>query len=187
MKKALSILGIILLSLSVAILAFYALTNILSGAPDRVTESWQTVTIGGLGTFRVPTEWNVEEENGVLFITDRPRAAGDYAIYIVGTVVGIGIQPHEVIEGVRRGNQLRSAGFSNGGGVSVFEYRVNGVTQEHSVISFNNFNGGERRDYRMFVWNREVVDQWHVEQIARTYISNRNDFDNPNAGRLMPR
>jgi len=187
MKKALLILGVTLLSLSLVVLAFYILIRILSSSPDRITQSWQTITISGLGSFRVPTEWNVEEEDGILFITDRPRVDGDYVIYIVGAGDGVRVQLHTLFDGVIRGSMLRSIGFSNGGTVSVFEYRVNGVVQEHRVISFNNFSGGERRDYWMFVWNREVVDQWHAEQIARTYISNRNDFDNPNAGRLMSR
>jgi len=163
MKKRLSTLGIIMLSLSLTVLAAYILINILinilSGAPDRITESWQTVTIGGLGTFQVPTEWNIEEEDGILFITDRPRADGGYTIYIIGAGDNVDIPLHTLFEGVERGDQLRSMGFSNGGGVRVFEYTVNGTVQEHHIISFNNFGGGLRRDYWMFVWNREVVDE----------------------------
>ncbi|MCL2405329.1 MAG: hypothetical protein FWC92_07260 [Defluviitaleaceae bacterium] len=169
------------------ILAGYVILYMQTSRPVRITTSWQTVAIGGLGTFRVPTEWNVEEdERGVLFITDKPMAYGEYEIYIVGAVVGIGFQLHEIFDGVERGDQLRSAMFRNGGGVRVFEYGVNGVLQEHHNITFHNIRERERLDYWMFVWNSEAVDQWHTEQIARTFRSNRDDFNNPNTGRLMP-
>ena len=186
MKKILSILGIIILSLSLVVLAAYVLLNALSSAPDRITESWQTITIGGLGAFRIPAEWNVEDDDGILFITDRPRAEGDYEIYIVAAILGMDSQLHEVFDGAERGDLLRSIGFSNGGTVRVFDDRINGIPQERRVISFNNFGGGMRHDYWMYIVNCEVVDQWHAEQIARTYRSNRDDFDNPNVGRLIP-
>ena len=51
--------------------------------PDKITESWQTINISGVGSFRVPLEWNVEQQDGVLYITDKPLEDSDYIIYIV--------------------------------------------------------------------------------------------------------
>lgn len=186
MKKILSISVVIILSLSAVMLAGYAVLRMQTTRAERITASWQTVAISGLGTFRVPAEWNVEEEDGILFITDQPRADGAYEIYILGRFLGMVYQAHEVFEGVEVGDQLHSTMFRNGGGVRVFGDRVHGIKQEHRVISFNAFGGGARRDYWMNVLNCEVVDEWHTEQIARTYRANRHDFNNSSAGRLMP-
>jgi len=175
----------IILFLLAAIFAGYVLIHILSSPPARVTRSWQTITINGIGTFKVPTEWSVDEEDGILYLTDRPRAYGVYTIYIVGVLAGSGTQPHEVFEGVEKGDLLHSSAFGNNVIVSLIEYTVAEITQEHPVISFDRFRGGEMRGYRMFVWNFAIVDEWYTEQIARTFRINHDEFDNPNFGRLV--
>ena len=155
-------------------------------APDRVTEEWQTLNITGIGSFRVPSEWNVEEdEDGVLYLTDMPRADGDYTIHMVGASSGIGFQLHELFDGVERGELLRSWSRSwladLDGIVSLWEYTVNGVIQEHYSITLDN---SPRYNYRLFGWDREAVNEWIADQIARTVAMTHADYDNPNIGRL---
>jgi len=158
---------------------------LLFETPGIATRSWQDVTVTGIGTFRVPAQWNVEEHDGILFITDRPMAEGDYAIYIVGTVAGSGIRSHEVFEEVERGDTIRSRGFHNFGDFSLVEYTVNGVVQEHYFIILENPSlPWEISSLRLFVWNREAVDSWHVQQITRTFSRYRDDFDERDVGLL---
>ena len=149
-------------------------------APDSITEEWQTITITGIGSFRVPSEWNVEEEDRFLYFTDRPRADGDYTIYMVGTSGSIEFLLYELFEGVERGERLRGWIYNAGGTVGLSEFRVDGVKQAHHTISFST----GRHSYRLFGWNREVVDEWHADQIARTVRTARYNYDHPNAGRL---
>ena len=186
-RKIIISLSLIILTGFVLILAGFVLVFILSSPPARVTRSWQTVTIAGIGTFRVPMQWNVEEEDGILYITDRSRIDSNYTIYIVGTSCRVETPLHTLFESVEEGDHIRSMGFGIGSSITVrlIEYTVNGVVQEHRVISFSRLKEGEWRNYRMFVWNREVVDSWHVEQIARTFRMNRVDFNHPNFGRLV--
>ena len=187
LKYILIIFGSIILFLVLAVLTLWGLLHLVSDAPDRITESWQAVTISGLGTFRVPAEWNVEQYDGILYITDRPREYGDYTIYIVGATRESGIQPYEVFDDVKRNNFLHSlGGFNNGASISLVEYTVNGMKQEHHFISFNNMRMNASVFYSLFVWNREGVDEWTAVQIARTFSPTRENFDDYSIGLLMP-
>jgi len=184
MKKLLIII------ITMFLLSGCALIDSLVSAPDRVTKDWQPIDIYGLGTFRLPTEWYVENQDGILYITDKPRENGNYKIYIVGLSNRIGFPVHEIFEGIERGETIRAIGSSTRPADLLFvEYIVNGFKQEHYVINFNNGRSHERQvTYSMLVWNREVVDDWHAEQIMWTFSSTRDDFDvdSPNVGLLSP-
>ena len=181
MVKKLKIFIIVILSLSLLFVVFMVFfggitlfRHFFMSAPDRITETWQTVTISELGTFRVPTEWNVEEHDEILYITDRPMAYGDYVIYIVGSR---GTQAYDIFEGVERGNVLSSHSFLNAASLFLNEYTVNGVIQEHHSMSL----WSAYSSYRLFVWDREVVDRWHVEQIAKSFLPTRDANIHENA------
>ena len=177
-------LDFLLLTPLILTLTSCTIADAIFQVPDRITESWQTVTISGMGSFRVPEDWYVAEHDTVLFITDKPRDSGDYDIYLIGVIEGTGIQPHEVLEGVERGDTLLSPGYNNGARVFLVEYIVNGVKQERHLIGFDNVREGGIRDYRLLAWNRDVVDEFIATQIALTYRMNSADFDNPNPGKL---
>ena len=155
--------------------------------PDKITESWQTITISGVGSFRVPTEWSVEQQDDILYITDKPLRDGGYTIYLVGTMQGAEVAPHEVFEGVEKGSILLSPGFDNGSRLYSVEYLVNGETEELHLITFLNIGyvGNEGNTFELLVWNRDVVDDYLAEQIAKTFKTNRSDFDNPNVGQII--
>jgi len=175
----------LLLTLSVFLTGLTGLWNVFE-IPSLVTFSWQTVTISGIGTFRVPAEWNIEERDGFLFFTDRQMADGDYTVHIVGAYRGNGMLPHEVFEGVEIGRKLRSRGFHNFGDYCLTEYTVNGQVQEHFLIHLQRIIGQwEQPTLDLFVWNRDVVDEWYVRQIAHTFRRGSGEhYDGTNRGRL---
>ena len=155
-------------------------------APDKITEQWQTLTITGIGSFRVPAEWYVEEDDyGILFLTNKPRSDRDYTIHMVGARSGISFPLYELFDGVKSGELLRSWSsswlFDLDGIVSLQEYTVNGVRQEHYSILLSN---SQRYSYTLFGWNREIVNEWLADQIARTVAMFRADYEHPNIGRL---
>ena len=157
---------LVLMTVLIFLLVGCTLSDSMRQAPDGVTEEWQTITITGIVSFRVPSEWYVEEEEGILYLTDRPRADEDYVIHMVGAGGALGFSLYELFEGIEEGRLLRSRIFSAGGAVSLSEYTVNGVMQEHYTISYS--IPSRQLFFRLFGWNREVVDEWHADQIART-------------------
>jgi hypothetical protein len=185
---------IVIAVISVFLALFLALFLVLAGQvvirdmifqiPHRVTQSWQTITLTGLGSIRVPAEWNVEERDGVLFITDRPMTYVDYSIFLIGTVRGEGIEPRGIFAEAERGATLLSRGFNNGTDLLLVEYTVNGITREHHQITFNHNLQHALFSYLLLVWDSEIVDEWHAVQIAKTFSPNRDDFDHANAGQL---
>jgi hypothetical protein len=207
--KIFTIVTIFLLLLSLTSCAFI---NSIVQTPDRVTATWQTVTISGIGAFKLPTEWNVEERDGFLYVTDRPLEDDGYTIYLVGAVSWIGKepmlpQPHEVFEGVEKGEVLLSLVFRNGAWIHVVEYIENDVEEKYHLITLANLWGGaESNEYDLLIWNGDAVSEYIpyskptslmsissktpiassaiVEQIALTFRANSEDYDNPDIGRL---
>jgi len=118
-------------------------------------------------------------------------ADGDYTIYILGASHRIETPLYTLFEGVEIGDLIRSRSFSrwlfiHGAILRLSEYTVNGAVQEHHTITLDSFRTGQRFGFRMFVWDREVVNDWYTEQIARTLIHSREfvDIDNQDFGRL---
>jgi len=159
--------------------------DFLLDKPDEITEYWQTVTINGFGNFKVPAEWNIEQQEGVLYITDKPLTDDDYAIYLIGTIRGADLEPHEFFDEIERGKTLLSPSFNGRASLLLIEYIVNGIEEEHHLIKFYNLRGTESDVIELFVWNRNVVDEYLAEQITRTYKVNLEDFENANIGELM--
>ena len=177
-------LALLLIFPLITVLSSCSVLNTLVQFPDRVSNTWQTVTVSGMGAFRVPAEWNVEESDGILYITDKPREENGFMIYLIGVVEGSGSQPHELLEGVERGDLLLSPGFNNGARMYLFEYFVDGEWQERHLLGFDNIRAGEIHFYSLLIWDSEVVDEYITTQIALTYRMNSADFDNPNLGQL---
>ena len=190
-KKLFTTFAILYIGFAIFVFVACILFILFSGMPARATRSWQDVNINGIASFKIPEEWNVEEHDGILFITDRPMKDGDYTIYIVGASHKIEIPLYALFEGVERGNLIRSQSFSrlifiHGAILSLDEYTVNGVAQEHYTIRFDNSREGQWFGFRVFIWNNDVVNDWYAEQIARTFIWPRNyvDLSDPTFGRL---
>jgi len=175
MKKLIAPIAISLLLLSGC--------TILTDMPDRITKSWQTLTIIGVGTFMIPADWYAEQQDDYLFITDKPLSEDDYTVLIAGAFMGK--SPYIVFEGVTRDDMLFSQIFSNGAMLFLHEYNVNETKEEFSTISLTNISGGNYTFFDLFVWNRDIADEWLVEQIAKTYRTDQKDYSNPNIGQLM--
>lgn len=147
--------------------------------PDSETLAWQTVTIPEIGTFRIPTDWYVGQRDDFMLITDKPLSEGDYEIYIIGAFPRQYF-PHTIFEGVERRGLLHFRGLNNSAMMRLDEYIVNGETEDFFTIWLENEYAMYDNEYivlvyHLFVWNREVVDEWHVTQIAKTF---RGDWEN---------
>jgi hypothetical protein len=137
-------------------------------SPSGITRSWQTILVDEIASFKVPSEWVVEQEDGIIYVTDVPREFGEYDIYILGIVRGGIINedvnytyPHELLDGWEMGHSVRGIGFSNSSMVNCYEYYVNGEVVEYYVIS--------RFTLSFLVLNNDVVTYDIMEDIAKTF------------------
>jgi hypothetical protein len=143
--------------------------------PSVRTITWQTVNISGVGTFKVPAKWIVEQEDGVIYITDVLRQSGEHSIYLAGIVIEDVIEakyayPHELFDRVEVGNCLSAIGFSNNSSLQLFEYHVNNQTIERFVIRLNsNRLYPERKSVFLLVWDNSV-DENIIFDIAKSFI-----------------
>lgn len=177
------------------IIAIFTLCLSLSGCsylryileiPDGITKSWQTVTISGIGSFKIPSEWHIEQQDEIIYFTDKPLSNENYTIYLVGTARGIGIEPHEIFDEVEKGETFLSPFLNNGVSLLSINYIVDGIKETYQLILFYNMIGIEDNCFELFVWNRNVANEYITEQMALTFKSNREDFNNPNIGQLVP-
>ena len=195
MKKVLLVVAIILLTIVLYAgcgkLVYNFVVYRLVGVPAEYTRDWQTVTVDGIGTFRVPEEWNVEQEDDVIYITDKLREDESHIIYIVGTVrkwedrgVKERLQPHELFDGVEKGDTVSVRRDNVGGIVNIssahlglYEYIVDGITVECYLITFIEHSMGDPIQsnlLELLAWNGDVVDYEMATQIARTIIPERD-------------
>ena len=171
------------ITLLLLLLAGCSFIRSLADLPDKSTESWQTVSISGVGSFRVPTEWFVEQQDEILYITDKPRDNEGYKIYLVGiawlnVTESEHIHPHELLNGVEKGapvpgrvgEEKRIDGiYSNCASVSLIEYTVNGEKEEHYLIDCPKIKGTTVAKLQLLVWDRTVVDEKLTSEIAKTF------------------
>ena len=47
---------------------------------------WKGVTLLGVGTFKVPQDWIVTQQDDVVYLTDKPLDSEDYKTYLVGEI-----------------------------------------------------------------------------------------------------
>jgi hypothetical protein len=166
------------------ILCILCIRNILSFGKEKLssrTDSWQTVAVDRVGSFRVPEEWTVEQEGKIIFITDRPRQYGDYVIYIVGYVwewewmeEGHEVEypifnPPELFDGIERDRILYNYNFSNSTSVSIYNFVVNGIEERCILIDMPNGRGNEFSLLELLVLNQAVVNEEIAIDIAKTF------------------
>jgi len=151
------------------VIAGHGLVRNLTDAPSRQTRHWQTVYIDNFGNFRIPAEWYVEWQDGVVYITDRPRESQNYTLYLVGSES----PPHMLFEGMIQGDFIRGGIFSNSAHWNLFEYDVNGTKEEYHSITFWAWSSGANPDrFELLALDGDVVNQSIVIDIARTFIGN---------------
>ena len=144
----------------------------LLSIPDDVVLTWQTVNISGVGSFLIPAEWCVEQQDSVLYITDKPRDNEGYSLYIIGTVRTGGpndpyVQPHELLDEVVKGKSLWAGViYANSAGYGMYEYVINDESGERYLIDWHSSN---ERVY-LLAWDMDVVDEFHVINIAKTFF-----------------
>ena len=173
MKKLKIAMIVVAITVPVMLLGGAALWafNELLDMPDRITKTWQTVTVEKVGSFKVPAEWCVERQGNVIYITDKPRDEADSRLYIVGMVSPASYRALlkelcEIVEGDVKysiGNRM----YANSVDVSLREYRINGYPGKHYLITCPD---SELRSWvRLMVWDMETVTPYIVSQIAKTF------------------
>ena len=156
----------------------------LADLPDKSTESWQTVFVSGVGSFRVPIEWNVEQEDGVMYSTNNPRDDEEHTIYLIGTICTDErkyTQPHELLDGVEKGKAIFSnitGVYSNSAYISLFEYAVNGIKKECYLIKYSRTLWYDKKIVghnllELLVWDQDAVDEKTISEIAKTFTMER--------------
>jgi hypothetical protein len=163
----------------IAIILLLLLTNCniisnLADLPDKSTESWQTVFVNGVGSFRVPTEWVVEQEDGIVYITDKPRDNEEYKVYIIGVVEADEIvskysQPHELFDDVEKVDSIPYGGYSNSTRLNLVKYTVNGNKEEHLLIHCPKIKTFTIASLELLVWDMDIVDEKLAREIAKTF------------------
>ena len=149
----------------------------LADMPARYTNSWKTVSIEDVGNFKIPKEWRVKNKDGILYITNNSNNEQEDTPYLIGTTLMIiknnekksSIQPHEVLEGVEKGNHISSVNYSNGARVSLFEYYVQGKKEEHYLVTISKFTSTQSATFELLIWDKHSVDDNLANQIAKTF------------------
>ena len=166
--------------LSLLLLSSCGVGSDILSLPDKHTMAWRTVEVEGVGSFRVPTEWCIEQEGNALYITDKPRESEDYTIHLVGTIQtyiygaeSVNIEPHELLVGVEKGDILLSPVYSNSVRLYSIEYIIQDTKEELYLISLSTYNGNDFMRFELLAWNREVVTDEIAINIAKTFEMER--------------
>ena len=170
---------ITILYLLVALLLFvfpcFCVGQVLS-IPNIITLSWQTVYVDNVASFKVPAWWVVEQCDGVIYFTDRPRNEEGYKLLAVGVVYIETVdrqytEPHELINGVQKGRQWGGGGYSNSAGYSLVEYFDHGTRIERCLVDFHYaYNGIGRVRIDLLIWDRGLFCKGTVRDIAKTFL-----------------
>ena len=166
--------GCILLLLMVLGSPCYVLSKLLA-IPNVITLTWQTVVVEDVCTFRVPAWWVVDQQDGTIYMTDRPRSEEGYKTYIVGTVWSEAAdfpyrEPHELLSGVVKGEyQNDGSGYSNSASYLLYEYFDNGERIERYLINFHHQYIIEGRvSINLLVWNQGLLYKKTVSKITKS-------------------
>jgi len=190
MRKSLKVTIAITIAILALLLIYFGLTQFLNSLPfDRpseITYSWQTVYVDNVGSFRIPLEWNVEQKNGITYITDKPINEDEYDIYCIGSTryayavtytpteeesVTTSRQPHELLEDVVKGDSIFFTMFSMGSGFQLYEYYINGNKEERFLIEATNRQSKDVIiSFELLIWDTGVIDEELAREIAKTFI-----------------
>ena len=171
MKKIIRIISGIALWLLVAVVAllfsilciFITCVIMIQGPQKEINRhseiysEWQVVSIEGEGTFRVPVEWVVTQNDDVIYITDKPIEE-EYNIFLIAAV-GENVRTYELFDDVEYLGRVDGWGAAISFGVSFgkSEYKVAGEIIERANISFGSM---------FFIAWDDLVDFETIETIA---------------------
>ncbi|MCL2048536.1 MAG: hypothetical protein FWG87_07390 [Defluviitaleaceae bacterium] len=149
--------------------------------PSERTKTWQTVFIAEeVGTIKFPPEWVVEEENGIIFVTDIPRQYEGYNTYLTGTTLKYEDVPSDKrffpytlfdseIE-IEQTVYTRPV-LDNNAYVWRYEVTIDNETTEHLIIEcMGSGVGWNEKKYAFFVvWDSDTATEDIVRDIGLTF------------------
>jgi hypothetical protein len=179
--------GIVMKKKIVAFLCILLLSSCgfrhLLDLPDPITETWQIVYVNDVGSFRIPIEWYAEQEDKILYITDKPRKHEGYSIILIGVThpdgtVFKGI--NELFDNVEIGNRLWDIVFANSSSLRVFECGIDKENENHLVIEMprieGGFDSGLHHRFYLLALNQDAIDEHLASEIAKTFKMERQDM-----------
>ena len=149
--------------------------------PSIITVTWQTVYVEDVGSFMVPAWWVVEQQDGVIYITDRPRSDDRYNTYAIGVVQNGDIEceyawPHELLDGVVREEielpASDGAHYSNSAGYYLDEYTYNGERIERFLVYYYSPHPNKDAELvkiALLIWDKGFFYKYTVSNIAKSF------------------
>jgi hypothetical protein len=153
---------VILLQLSI----FLVMLLLAACISSSWTFGWQSVSIDNVGTFKVPREWVVTQENYILYITDMPITNENYKIYLIGSIWndqedGNYTPTHKLFDNVEYGNSISSEIFSNSAAWGLNEFIVNGNKENKYYIRFHK--------HIVIAWD-DLINKKTIITIAKSFV-----------------
>jgi hypothetical protein len=132
---------------------------------------WTNLTIPRIGTFQMPVECIVTQEDNTVYITDKPINEADCTIYMAGIIYESGrndyLRPYNLFDDVTLIDQEIKGGklYSNSASYDINEYIISGNIETKYIIQLRNFF----ESIEFIVWDNSF-DEKTVQKICNTYL-----------------
>jgi len=121
---------------------------------------WQSISISGIGTFKVPEKWIITQMENVIYITDRPIDNEEYKIILFGVIRTESDRKNDydffnykLFESVVHIETIDyGVVYSNNARYWVEKYKINGHSEKKYILLFFNSN----RDINLIVWDNQI-------------------------------
>ena len=165
--------------IKLVILFSFIFSTILTGCPSIINRlfdysyakkytDWQIVSISGVGSFRLPSDWIVTQRENVVYITDRPLEEEVYKIYLIGGRRGGGeyIRYNDFFDNIdiKYIETVRGTGYSNSAQYSITKFNINGNIEEKYDLYFHNSD----KTIDLLAWD-SLIDEKTIIKIAQSY------------------
>lgn len=136
---------------------------------------WQTIEVDGVGSFKVPGDWILTEEDGLIYFFDQALGEDGYSIYL--------LEPRRFRDDLSRTmiiseyygeaeitNIKSSVILSNSAYYGIYQCKIGGDKggKAYFEIPYVEFGGGDR--YMTLVAWDGLVDVDMIRQIAKSYL-----------------
>lgn len=152
--------------LNVLIIIFLIPLVLFVGCSDKY-ENWQSISIPGVGVFKVPQEWVVTQKNNMVYITDKPIKEEGYKTYLLGIKGDDGkyIPHYDFFENVEYIDTIEDVNYSNSATYWLGQYKINGNIEEKYVLHFYSTN----QIIDFLAWDN-LIDKDTIIKIAKSYV-----------------
>ena len=152
-----------------AILGLFFLAIFILNGGLRNYDGWQTVQIEGVGNFKVPQEWSVKQDDGVIYITEMSSENGTDKIQLLGTTWKIGTKndnfpPYKLLEDTELVSSGRGVNYSNSAGYQIKEFSISGDIRQLYTIHLRG-----RNEYADFIVLNDSLDEKMIRKITQSF------------------